>query len=204
LPAFAADQLPNKKGDRSDAEWMMDVNYFSALYTLQAILKLCTGDVSDDKTVNAESLEVQEYACGIKDVSYLPERIVITGSVLSMITFIGFSSYAASKYALRALADTLRNEFVAFGTRVHFCMPGNMDTPGFELENLKKPKITAQIEGASSTVTAKQAAEFVLAGICNGRYAITNDVLGELARISTNGAAPRPNLVAEVVCVTRL
>jgi 3-dehydrosphinganine reductase len=74
-----------------------------------------------------------------------------------------------------------------------------MDTPGFVQENLTKPKISAQIEGESPTITPKKAAKYLLASVINGRYYISNDLLGELARVSVNGGAPRPNLVPEVI-----
>jgi 3-dehydrosphinganine reductase len=66
-------------------------------------------------------------------------------------------------------------------------MPGNMDTPGFTSENLLKPKITAEIEGNSQTVSPENAAKFLLASVISKRYLISNDILGELARVSVNG-----------------
>lgn len=76
-----------------------------------------------------------------------------------------------------------------------------MNTPGFAHENTTKPKITAHIEGDSLTVTPDDAAQFMLAGIIHERYYITNDLLGELARVSVNGGAPRGKLGFEVWCV---
>ena len=41
-------------------------------------------------------------------------RILITTSVLSVLGFAGYTSYAPSKWALRGLADCLRNEVICF------------------------------------------------------------------------------------------
>jgi 3-dehydrosphinganine reductase len=92
----------------------------------------------------------------------------------------------------------MRSELKPLGIKVHLYMPGNMDSPGFESENKTKPEITKQIEGSSTLVSPKDAAQFMLASMLSGRYYISNDILGELARISVNGGAPRPNIISEV------
>lgn len=80
-----------------------------------------------------------------------------------------------------------------------------MDTPGFEEENKSKPKITKEIEGASTPVSPESAAKDLLGGMLSDRYFdiirfyITNDMLGELARVSVNGGQPRPNLMMETL-----
>ena len=73
-----------------------------------------------------------------------------------------------------------------------------MDTPGFVVENKTKPRITAQIEGTASTTSAQDAARMLLSGVSWNRYYITNDILGELVRVSGTSAAPRCNSLLEV------
>jgi hypothetical protein len=79
-----------------------------------------------------------------------------------------------------------------------------MDTPGFQNENTAKPKITAQIEGQASTETPAQAAKCLLSGVWRNRYLISNDLLGELIRVSVNGPAPRPNPIPEILALPLL
>lgn len=186
LPGFLADQITTKGSSCTDAEWGMKSNYLTALYTVQAMAGIATKPTKNSPVV------------GISDAILFPQRIVLVGSMLSLLSFAGFSTYSASKYALRGLADGLRNEFLPIGTKMHIYFPGNMDTPGFDDEAASKPEITHLIEGQSTLVSAKSAAEFLLASMMNERYAISNDLLGELARIATGGASPRPNMIAEV------
>ena len=141
---------------------------------------------------------------------HIPSKIILVGSVLSTLSFIGYSAYSGSKYALRGFADALRSELKPLGAEVSLYFPGNMDTPGkrkrkindfplgFEEENKDKPKITKEIEGASTLIGASSAAQSLLGSILKGRYYISNDLLGELARVSVHGGAPRPNLIWEV------
>ncbi|KAI8903398.1 hypothetical protein EDD86DRAFT_196000 [Gorgonomyces haynaldii] len=177
VPQFLVDQHSLQKGD---TEWQMEANYYSAMFTTRALLKIAT-----------KSDPIQE--------AIIPSRFVFVGSVMSTLAFIGFTGYAASKYALRGFCEALRSELVGLSS-VHLYLPGNMDTPGFEHENQTKPKISKDIEGTSTLVSPDAAAQFLLAGIVNERYQISNDILGELARISVNGGTPRPNLIAEMLC----
>ena len=153
---------------------MMEANYYSGMFVVRALLKIAENPFD------------------------IPKRFVFVGSILSVLSFVGYTGYSASKYAIRGFTDALRSELVHLGVKVHLYLPGNMDTPGFVQENESKPEITRIIEGASATVTPTQAAQFMLASILNERYYISNDILGELARISVTGGAPRSNLISEV------
>jgi 3-dehydrosphinganine reductase len=188
LPGFLADQLPIKNGN-GPHEWLIDSNYYSAINIVRAFVEVARLSSPSGKVVAniAENQAVK-----------LPQRIVLVGSVMSLLSMIGYTAYAGSKYALRGFADGLRQELKPLGIRVTLYMPGNMNTPGFESENSIKPHITKEIEGASTPVTAESAAKDLLSSTLSNRFYTTNDMLGELARVSVNGGQPRPNLIFEV------
>ncbi len=79
-------------------------------------------------------------------------RIVFVSSILGLMSCIGYAQYCPSKYALRGLAESLRNEMVMFNIGVHIFYPSNIDTPGFVVENLTKPPVTVKLEGRIDTV----------------------------------------------------
>ena len=202
---FIADQLPKAGGNQASEyekhahEWMMDQNYLGSVNVVRALINTSMKTPSSGPTqLNQED---SSKISGIlpSQRSHLPSRIILCGSVLSFLGMIGYSAYVGSKYALRGLADCLRSELKPLGIQVQLYFPGNMDTPGYEQENMGKPAITKEIEGASSLVTAEQAAQDMIAGTLTNRFYFTNDLLGELARVSTHGGAPRPNLMFEVV-----
>ena len=198
-PGFIADQLPELRhhSNASVSEHMMNSNYLTSVNLIRAVLQMAK-ESSQPSTATS--------ICGLhpSHAAILPERIVIVGSVLSLMSFVGYSAYAASKYAVRGLADSLRSEFIPLGIKVHSYFPANMDTPGFEQENKTKPQITADIEGTASTMSSKDAARLMLAGVLNERFMITNDYLGELIRIYANGTAPRPNIISESLALPLL
>lgn len=72
-------------------------------------------------------------------------QVVIIASGAAVSSFMGYSSYAPTKWALRGLADALRNEMVGFGVSVHIGYPPDTETPGFENENKTKPVSTAHV-----------------------------------------------------------
>ncbi len=59
-------------------------------------------------------------------------RIVLMGSVSGLVALPLMGPYAASKFALEALADALRVELLPFGVRVVLVEPGSVATPIWE------------------------------------------------------------------------
>jgi len=56
-------------------------------------------------------------------------QVIFINSRVGLRSFKGISQYAASKFALRALADSLRHEMISEGIRVTSIYPGRIDTP---------------------------------------------------------------------------
>lgn len=74
------------------------------------------------------------------------------------LTHSGYASYAPTKYALRGLGDTLRNELCATGVDVCVAFPVDIDTPGYRTENLTKPPCCREISAATAPSSAEAAA----------------------------------------------
>ncbi|KAH9263634.1 hypothetical protein BASA83_012982 [Batrachochytrium salamandrivorans] len=155
-------------------ERMISINYYSAVHIVRAVLQaakdVATRDwLCPDKTHQCDDITGNHHkddsrlVAGVSPLMlpHLPERIVLVGSILSMMSFTGYSAYSASKYAIRGLADSLRSELLPAGIKVHAYFPGNMNTPGFDLESKTKPIITAEIEGTASAVTPRDASQFL-------------------------------------------
>ena len=66
-------------------------------------------------------------------------HVIIVSSAVSAVSFLGYSSYAPTKHALRGLADALRNELLGLGIAVQIAYPPDTDTPGCKHENETKP-----------------------------------------------------------------
>ena len=85
--------------------------------------------------------------------------IVYVTSVLGVFSIPGYGGYCPSKFAVKALADTVELELKAYNVNVHLYAPGTIDTPGYQEENKMKPELAKRIEGNASFVTADQAAD---------------------------------------------
>ncbi|KAG0346763.1 3-dehydrosphinganine reductase [Podila humilis] len=151
-----------------DFEWQMKLNFFGALYTVHEAAK---------RMVEA----------GVKG------KIVLVSSTMGLIGFAGYSSYSPSKFALRGLAEGLRNEFLMYGIQMHIYYPGTMFTPGYENENLTKPLVTRELEG-SSGLTPEEAAKGLIKGLCKGHFAITTDFDTNFLRVAGKGVSPSNNI----------
>lgn len=85
-----------------------------------------------------EALEVNVLGALATVQAFLPHlraakgRVVLMGSVSGLVALPLMGPYAASKFALEALADALRVELLPFGVRVVLIEPGSVATPIWE------------------------------------------------------------------------
>jgi len=126
-------------------------------------------------------------------------RICLIGSVCSFFNLPGMSAYGASKFALRAFADSIKNELAPKGITVHVFMPSTIDTPGLKIENKTKPKVTWEIEGSSTLISPEKAAKVCMKAIINGQYYITTEWMMDLLLISSAGSSSRTNSLKDII-----
>ena len=125
--------------------------------------------------------------------------LVLVSSTLGMAGCPGYAAYAASKYAVRGLADSLRLELAPHGVDVHVVFPSNMVTPGFAEELRTKPPEARMIDERGHNMSAAASARYVYARLLAGDYAICNngdlDALYMTAATTTPAAAPVTELL---------
>lgn len=105
-----------------DSKLMMDINYYATYYPTRYILP-----------------KLKATGNGI---------IVITSSQAALIGVYGYGPYAAAKFALRGLAETIAMEISHTNVTITLALPADTDTPGFANENKTKPLITKIISGS--------------------------------------------------------
>ncbi|ETW07798.1 hypothetical protein H310_02227 [Aphanomyces invadans] len=152
----------------------MDLNFFGTLNTVNAVLP----------TMRQRQ---QGKIC-----------FVTTGC--AMTSYIGYSAYSPSKYAVRGLADCLRNELSASGISIHIAFPGGMDTPGFAEEQLSKPAECKSIEASDTLYKPEAVAKSILKDVKNGTYNIYCGDFGiNLLGVLGAGMSPRKNPALDVL-----
>ena len=87
-----------------DVKYLMDLNYFGTVYPTRYVLP-----------------KMKAVGEGI---------IVITASQGALMGIYGYGAYAASKFALRGLAETIAMESKSKGISVTLALPADTDTPG--------------------------------------------------------------------------
>ncbi len=75
--------------------------------------------------------------------------ICLVSSLAALMPIYGYAAYAASKAALAAFAESLRQELKLHGVRVVVHYPPTTDTPGLAEENRTKPPAVWAIESQS-------------------------------------------------------
>ncbi|KAI9204084.1 uncharacterized protein BJ171DRAFT_507594 [Polychytrium aggregatum] len=197
VPSFFADSVPSDPTKLARFEREIQSNYLTAANVVGAVIHNSKhGGLAGNLD---EGVEGRDLCVGIpiQDAQTLPKRFVFVGSMLSILSFAGYSSYSASKYALKGLVDGLRNEFIPFGTNVQLFIPNNIDTPGYAEEMKTKPELTKTIEGVAGLLSPEHCAEVMLALILHDRPLIASDLLGEILRIYAQSMCVRPSPVTE-------
>ncbi len=98
-------------------------------------------------------------------------RIVMISSTLGLMGMIGYSQYSPTKFALRSLAECLRQELLPYGIGVSIYFVSTIASPGYEKENLTKPTITKMIEdGDPSDPSPKARAKTLIRGMTRVYY----------------------------------
>ncbi|KAF8312222.1 NAD(P)-binding protein [Clavulina sp. PMI_390] len=126
-------------------------------------------------------------------------KIVFVGSMLSFMSFVGYASYSPGKYALKGLADCLRNELLLYGITVQMYFANGILSPGFEEEKKTRPEITTKIEEGDTPMSPDEAAKVFLDGVKDGDVYISGDFLTSLFRASTRGSTPRVSFVYDAI-----
>lgn len=106
---------------------------------------------------------------------YLKERhgyIVNVASVLAFLGAFGYTDYAASKFALMGLTQSLKSELKPQGVGISILCPPDTDTPGFEVENRNKPPETAAISEGAGLMQPEEVADCLIKGMRKGRFFI--------------------------------
>ena len=98
--------------------------------------------------------------------------IINTSSVSGIVGIFGYTDYSISKFGIIGFSESLRSEVEQYGIQVSVLCPPDTDTPGFETENVRKPKETHAISASAKLMTADAVAREALRQMEKGRFMI--------------------------------
>jgi short-subunit dehydrogenase len=130
--------------------------------------------------------------------------IVAISSGAAAASFLGYSSYAPTKFAVRGFMDAIRNELLGTGVRCSIAYPPDTDTPGFEKENTTKPPECQRIS-PPEVHSASTVAQLILSGAADGVYHLPSpDLVQNQLIYSTAGITPTPGSSAVLMALSPL
>jgi len=114
-------------------------------------------------------------------------HIIFVSSVMGVLGFAGYSSYAPTKWAIRGFADCLHNELQGTGIGISVAYPPDTDTPGFQIENQHKSDLCTLVNDAlgSKTFSPEVVGSRIVSMYERGCYHLTPPDLGASMLIST-------------------
>ncbi|XP_071172653.1 3-ketodihydrosphingosine reductase-like isoform X1 [Mytilus edulis] len=143
---------------------LMNLNYFGSVQTTKAVIS-----------------KMKEQGGG---------RIVFISSQAGQLGLFGYTGYAASKFALRGLAESLQMEVRPYNIYVTVAHPPDTETPGFEEEERNKPEETKLISGTSGLFKPEAVAKQILQDSVNGRFCSYIGLDGWMLANITCGMSP--------------
>jgi 3-dehydrosphinganine reductase len=117
-------------------------------------------------------------------------RIVLVSSQAGQVGVYGYTSYCATKFALKGFAESLQMELARDNIYVTVAYPPDTDTPGFAEENKTKPIETQLINGTSGVLSAEEVAKNIIASARKGSFSCWFGINGFLLECLTSGAQP--------------
>ena len=100
-------------------------------------------------------------------------RITLISSAAAFTGIAGYSSYCASKFAVRALGEALYGELAGTGISVSVAFPPDTDTPQYQGEQAAKPEATKLITAGGGVMSALSVAIAIVKQAKSGRFMIT-------------------------------
>lgn len=117
-------------------------------------------------------------------------RIVFVSSQAGQLGVFGYTSYCATKFALKGFAESLQMELARDNIYVTIAYPPDTDTPGFAEENKTKPRETQLINETSGVLSAEEVAKKIIASARQGSFSCWYGINGFLLACLTSGAQP--------------
>lgn len=167
----------------------LEVNYYTSIFIAQIVLKLW---VSKAPTTHAR-------------------HITFVSSAAAFVAIPAYIAYTPTKVAIRAFAETLRQELLLYGGKdayqVHCAYPGTFISESFLAEAAAKPQLTKMMEGSdmpeaqliAKTESAQSVAQKTLKGIERGDFFITMDFEGALLLNNMRGPSPRDHVILDLL-----
>jgi 3-dehydrosphinganine reductase len=162
-----------EKLDLNIFNWMMEVNYFGTVYMTKEVLP------SMIKRDSGYILNISSYA--------------------GLITPFGYTAYGASKAAVRAFSDALRQEMKLHGIGISIIFPTDTDTPQLEYEDQFKPPETKALNSTGGRMTPESVAKIAMKAIERGQYFILPNLEGKLYFLLNRLSASLLNFIMDQI-----
>jgi 3-dehydrosphinganine reductase len=133
-----------------------------------------------------ETIKVNLHGVWITTAAILPYMkgsggwIVNVSSVAGFLGLIGYTDYAASKFAVIGFSEALRNELKPGGIGVSVLCPPDTDTPGLAAEDKTKPLETRAVAGSAKLMQPENVARALIKGLRKGQFMIIPGLDGKL------------------------
>ncbi|MCL7041022.1 hypothetical protein MKW94_009615 [Papaver nudicaule] len=124
-----------------------------------------------------------------------PASIALMSSQAGQCGVYGYTTYSATKFALRGLGEALQMELISDDIHVSLIFPPDTATPGLIEEKKRRPRVTKKIAACSSSLTADEVARKTLNGIKSGTFLVSCNFLGFFMCLGAADFAPQRSIL---------
>ena len=127
--------------------------------------------------------------------------IIFTSSQVAQVAIHGYTAYAASKWALRGLAEALQMEVKPYHIYISIAYPPDTDTPGYQEEMLTKPLLTTKLSESGNVFQPNDVAKDIIKQSSKGYFNITTGIDGYLLKLLHPGMSPINNWCEIIITI---
>ena len=107
-------------------------------------------------------------------------RLALIASLAGITSNYGYAAYGTSKFAVRGLATTLRQEYEPRGIHISCICPPEVATPMVALERATGNPVSLELKDIAGSLNVEEACDGIMAGLDAGKWLIIPGVKGKL------------------------
>ena len=165
-----------------DFKYQMNLNYYSHVLLSKKLIPKMIEFEDQDETKK-------------KNLTLPSRHVIFVGSACSIASFVGYGSYAPTKYAIKGYAEALRSELLGTNINIHLALPVDTDTDGFKKENETKPKECAILSSLSGLQTYQESGSMLVKSLLKSaiQFYVISSFDTYLQIVGTLGVGPCVN-----------
>lgn len=136
-----------------------------------------------ERVVNINLFGTRNWLAAVRPYLKKGSQAMVTASMASFVGSYGYSSYAASKFAVWGMMQSIRTEWKPLGIDVTVFSPPHIDTPMTEFEVGRMDKVGLMLKKNAGKLDITEAIDALLCGMEKREFIVVPGVMANILRL---------------------